>query len=156
MFIHRGFGDLQLIGNFLVREAFLPAHPEYLAPPGRQLVDGLLKQFTGLLVIELHDGGIAGQGCNFRKEAIKFIVRFPEQFTQSGDGPVTCNNMKPGLKIGHNGQFRPVEPDTEEDILRDIFGLSGIFDISADMGEYLQPVLIKQEGKCFRIIIGNT
>lgn len=156
MLIHRGFGDLQLFGNFLVGKSFLPAQPEYLPPPGRQLIDGLLKQFTGLLVIELHHGRIGGQGGNFWDETARSIIRLPEQLAQAGDGPVTGNHMQPRLKIGYRGQFGAIEPDAEENILRDIFRLSGIFDISAYMREYLHPVLIKQAGKCCGIISSNA
>lgn len=56
MFTDCGFGDLQLFCDFLVREAFLPAQLEYLPAPRRQLVDGLLKQFSRLLEIELACG----------------------------------------------------------------------------------------------------
>ncbi len=64
--------------------------------------------------------------------------------------------MQPGLKILNSGQFGAVEPDTEENILRDIFCLSGIFYVRANMGKYLQPVLVEQLGKGFRIVFSNT
>lgn len=156
MFIDSGFGDLQLLCDLLVGEALLPAHPENLAPPGRQLVDRFLEKFLRLLVIQHHYRGIAGEGGHVRDDACQLIVGFPEQFPETGDGPVTGNHMQPRLKLGYRGQFGSIKPDAEENILCDILRLRCIFDVSADMCEYLQPVLIEQVGKCFRIIFGNT